>query len=221
MRIKYNCYFLLVAALLGWSLSAVGGIDDAFDELDQTDPETGIWNKPEVKREPVQREVVIIREVIKIVPRDIEEPAIISPSLSPIEVLPKRHVKTEIGSGISFEFDVCRKRGNEAECYFNVTSQYFDRSIGLGGANIDLYDDVGNKYRQYKVQIGDRETTDFMHQFDILLMADKELKGVFFFKNISSQAKSVSKIKISSAANKSGNWEKFSIMFRELDFVEE
>ncbi len=198
--------------------------DKGFDELDQTDDE-GVWHKPKPKPAPIQQEkvIVIIREAPQPAPAPapIQEP---TPVAAPEPRPPVQKTKiTKTGSGVAFEFDSCIKTGNDMECSFNVTSQYFDRTIAFGNYQRHialLYDNMGNEYRFYKVKIGSKESLN-PHNFKASLVADTTTPATFYFSNISTQATSIAKLELNSTANKSGQWEGFTLKFRQLPFVEQ
>ncbi len=229
-KIIRGCLYAVSAVVFCVNGSAYAGAQDAFDELDQTDADTGNWVKPKEVTAPQPERTIIIREVIRVERVVEKEPerrvAPVAapsprPSITRTERPVKRVVPTETGSGILFEFKKCSKRGNDLECHFNMTSQYFDRQISFSanrGRIVTFYDDVGNSYKYSKVKIASKETENPYYDWNNQLISDISTNAVFYFKNISSQAKSISKFEINSAANKSGHWEKFVLTFRDLDF---
>ena len=208
--------------------------DKGFDELDQTDDE-GVWVKPAPppQAKPPQQEkvIVIIKEVQQ--PRP-APPAAPAPQAAPapapvVEVKPQppappaRANITKTGAGIAFELDGCLKAGNEMECRFNITSQYFDRTVRFGnhGRRIAmLYDNLGNEYKFYKVKVGNKESLN-PYRFDTSLVADTTVPATFYFSNISTQATSIAKLELNSTANKSGRWENFTLKYRKFPFSEQ
>ncbi len=229
-KIIRGCLYAVSVVVFCVNGSAYAGAQDAFDELDQTDADTGDWVKPKEVSAPPAERTVIIREVIRVervvekeperrvVPVAAPSPR---PSITQSDRPVQREVPTETGSGILFEFKKCNKRGNDLECHFNITSQYFDRKIVFGGSNgkqlVTFYDDVGNSYKYSKVKVASKEVAR-PYNWSTQLISDISTNVVFYFKNISSQARSISKFEINSAANRSGHWERFVLTFRDLGF---
>ncbi len=208
--------------------------DKGFDELDQTDDE-GVWHKPKPAPAPPKQEkvIVIIKEVQAPAPTPApapapavqQPPAAVAPVAAPApQPEPVRSPKiTKTGSGIAFEFDSCIKEGSDVACHFNITSQYFDRTIAFGSRHRRLalmYDNVGNEYRFYKIKIGSQEALN-PHDFRSNLIADVTVPLTFFFSNISTQARSIAKLEFNGTANKSGKWENFALKFKKLPFIEQ
>ncbi len=229
-KVIRRCLYAASAMIFCVSGNAYASSQEAFDELDQTDADTGYWNKDKEVTAPAAEKTVIIREVIRVErvvderePKQRAAPAP-SPRSMPVARTGRsvnRVVPTETGSGILFEFKKCSKKGNDLECHFNITSQYFDRKISFGGSHgrqiVTFYDDVGNSYKYSKVKIASKEV-EKPYNWSTQLISDVSTNAVFYFKNISSQARSISKFEISSSANKSGHWEKFVLTFRDLGF---
>lgn len=224
--------FTSIACLVLISDVYGGRMDDSFKELDCIDEETFEveCKEPLAERrvEPPQKERIIVIE--KIVPIAIPVRAPSRPKTPPSpEPLPSARPNnpTEVGAGIAFELEECRKRGNEIECHFNITSRFFDRSIVFGryyGKNIFLYDNIGNQYQCYTMKLAGkegRETSGTLHSLKTQLIADTTTSATFYFKNISTQASSIAKLEINSEANKSGSKDSFTLKFRELAFITE
>jgi hypothetical protein len=203
---------------------AQGRAEGGFGELDQTDMETGDRLQPKAPITPPPT-IVIIKA-----PAVVRRPAPISPLPQTREIpVPSPVAKrlTETGAGIAFQFEYCRKRGNEIECHFNLTSQYFDREVFFGrhyGYKIFLYDNMGNQYISSKIKLAGKESRGKkgkLYKLAAQLIADITVPSTLYFNNISTQATSIAKLEINSAAKKSGKKEKFTLKYRKLAFTTE
>ncbi len=195
--------------------------DKAFEELEKTD--NLLSNKPaSVTPSPETvnptKDTTPVPTPIQTVP-PASAPVVIKKE-SPAAVPNKIHV-AKTGSGITFEFDSCVKTESEVACHFNLTSQGSDRDILFGSSDnsvVVISDDLGNQYRFYKIKVGSREQFN-PYRFSAPLAADSPTRATFSFGGIPSQAQSIAKLEINSAANKTGEWGKFTLEFSALPFT--
>ena len=135
--------------------------------------------------------------------------------------MPNKVHAVKTGSGITFEFDSCTKTESQVACHFNLTSQGDDRGILFGSSDnsvVVILDDLGNQYRFYKGKVGSQEQFN-PYRFSAPLAADTPTGATFSFGGISSQTQRIVTLEINSAANKTGEWEKFTLEFEALPFT--
>lgn len=194
--------------------------DKAFEELEKTD---GLLSRkpapvnpsPEMTTEnPTPASAPIQTAPLLVVP----DPVVVK--RAPPPPVPNKIHAAKTGSGITFEFDSCIKTESEMACHFNLTSQGDDRGILFGSSDnsvVVISDDLGNQYRFYKVKVGNQEQFN-PYRFSTSLAADSPTGATFYFGGISNQAQSIVTLEINSAANKTGEWEKFTLEFKALPF---
>ncbi len=225
-------FFISVACLVLISDVYGGRMDDSFKELDCIDEETfeSECKEPlpekQAERPPKERIIVIEKVVPIAIPVRVPSRQKASPSPEPLPST-RPNNPTEVGAGVAFELEGCRKRGNEIECHFNITSRFFDRNIVFGrhhGKNIFLYDNIGNQYQCYTMKLAGKEgskSNGTISSLKAQLIADTTTSATFYFKNISTQASSIAKLEINSRANRSGSRDDFTLKFRKLAFITE
>ncbi|VAW88835.1 hypothetical protein MNBD_GAMMA18-1239 [hydrothermal vent metagenome] len=196
--------------------------DKAFEELEKIDG--SLPNKPApVTPSPETmnptKDSTPALTPIQTAPLPVSAPVVVKKEPPP-PVSNKIHA-AKTGSGITFEFDSCVKTESEVACHFNLTSQGGDREILFGSSDnsvVVISDDLGNQYRFYKVKVGNQEQFN-PYRFSAPLAADSPTRATFSFGGIPSQAQSIATLEINSAANKTGEWEKFTLEFAVLPFT--
>jgi len=213
---KSTLFVVAISYLMVTANVSAGSMEDMWNEFECTNPDTGeleCGNQEPAQPPPEPR--VIIKEVPVSAPVTFTPP----PRPQPQPQSPVVNNATKMGAGNAFEFKSCQLFGNELECHFNITSQQFDRTIQP--VKTLLYDNLGNEYPNYKIKLGNKLSEHLNSGFRVALIADVTTPAVFYFKNISSQATSISKLAITSRANKTGHrtWDNFTITYRKLPFT--
>lgn len=193
--------------------------DKAFEELEKTDDllsnkPTPVAPSPEMTTEDSTPASTPVQA-----PTPVSAPVVVKRAATP--PVPNKVHAVKTGSGITFEFDSCIKTEGEMACHFNLTSQGDDRGILFGSSDnsvVVILDDLGNQYRFYKVKVGAQEQFN-PYRFSASLAADTPTGATFSFGGISSQTQRIVKLEINSAANKTGEWEKFALEFEALPFT--
>lgn len=105
--------------------------------------------------------------------------------------------------GFIFHLRRCEMSGDSITCHLTVTNKNQDRELRINGSrgytpHSRIFDDSGNEYMAYQVQLGSKNGTNDMRS---LLISGIPTKISLSFQKVSTQARSLSLLEI-------GSWEK-------------
>ncbi|MCO7227342.1 hypothetical protein [Pleionea sp. CnH1-48] len=116
-------------------------------------------------------------------------------------------------NGVLYKLHSCNKiERNNLECQLTITSSYQDRELSTLG---EIFDDSGNQYFASSIAIANHKRSDKKIS-RVPLIADVPMKMSLTFNNVSTNAKALSLLKISTTTKTNGKLESSSVSFREI-----
>lgn len=121
-------------------------------------------------------------------------------------------VKSKSLDGILYKLNSCATIDkNNLTCDFQITSAYQDRYIDIKSV---VYDDYGNQYDLSNISIASHSANNEI--YNVPLIADIPMKATLVYKNISNQAKMISKLSIRTETTLNGHDKDGVLEFRDI-----
>lgn len=201
---------------------------DPFAEMEQTLKREGMHKGPDAQPKVIREVQIIEREVIVekpvIVEKRVVEPAPAPQRRAAIQPAEKQTVmpggQVVNSRNYTFQLNGCEKLDKDITCNLTVVSNKTDKTLFLF-SDTKLFDNSGNEYTPTTAQIANTHKTYSGawngHTVSKQLISGVQTEVKLEFRNVSTDARSITKFKISSATE-NGN-DRFGVEFRDFALV--